>query len=176
MRFVRTVAALAAMLTAMLLQATVIAPLALPALISLPAVLVAAVALVDGPAVGMAFGFVAGLLADLGSSHPAGVLALAWTGLGVLCGRAAIGRSVRNDAVTTALCCTALSAAATILLAALHSGGTTVSLAVRELAPTFVGDVLIALVVVPVVRAFLRTETLRAPRPAFTELTVSRRG
>ena len=55
-----------------------VGPLTVPVPVSLPALLVAAVALVDGPGVGMAFGFAAGLLADLGSEHPAGVLALCW--------------------------------------------------------------------------------------------------
>jgi hypothetical protein len=67
---------LAALLTALLLQATLVGPLAMSVPVSLPAVLVAAVALVDGPATGMSFGFTVGLFADLGSSHPAGVLAL----------------------------------------------------------------------------------------------------
>ncbi len=35
---------------------------------------------------GMAFGFAAGLIADLGSAHPAGVLALCWLGVGLVCG------------------------------------------------------------------------------------------
>ena len=79
----RIAAALAGILTVLLLQATLVAPVCTPFAVSLPAVLVAAVALVDGPATGISFGFAAGLMADLGSRHPAGVLALCWLGVGL---------------------------------------------------------------------------------------------
>jgi rod shape-determining protein MreD len=170
------IAGLAAMITAMLLQGTLIAPLTQPIPISLPAVLVAVIALADGPGVGMSFGFAAGFLADLGSSHPAGVLALAWTGLGVVCGMAATRRTARQDALTAAICSAVATSFATGLLALVHSGGATWWPAVRDLVPTTVGDAVLALVVVVPVRAFLRTEALRAPRPVLTELKVARHG
>ncbi len=170
------IAALAAMITAMLLQATVLAPLTQPIPISLPAVLVAMIALVDGPGVGMSFGFASGLVADLGSAHPAGVLALAWTGLGVVCGMAATHRSAREDVVTAALCTAVATSLATVLLALVHSGGATASLAVRDLVPTAIGDALVALMIVVAVRALLHTEVLRAPREVLTELNVAPHG
>ena len=104
----RVAAALAAILTALLLQATVIAPATVPWPVSLPAVLVAAVALVDGPATGMSFGFAAGLIADLGSHHPAGVLALCWLGVGPAvrdAGRPAA--ALRRDALIAGVACDA---------------------------------------------------------------------
>lgn len=167
---IRIVAAVAAIITALLLQATLVAPLALPIPASLPAVLVAAVALVDGPGSGMAFGFVCGLGADLGSYHPAGLLALTWLGVGVLAGALADRRGVRADALTAALVCAAASAVATLLLTLVHSGGATAWLALRQLVPAGVLDGLLALAVVPAVRAFLRTDTLRAVQPQLAEL------
>ncbi|MGI8761294.1 MAG: rod shape-determining protein MreD [Jatrophihabitantaceae bacterium] len=173
----RVAVALAAALTALLLQATVIGPIASPVPVSLPAVLIAAVALVDGPGAGMAFGFSAGLLADLASTHPAGVLALCWTGVGIGCGLAAGRRSVRRDAATAAIMCAVAASAATLLLAVVSSGGATAWLAVRDLVPTGIGDALLALAVVPLVLAFLSTDSLRAAQPAMTELSFGgRRG
>src|SRR5947209_2068432 len=96
----RVAAAAAGIVTALLLQATLVGPLSGWVPISLPAVLVAAVGLVDGPATGMSFGFAAGLVADLASSHVAGVLALCWMGVGTLAGLVADRRSLRKDALT----------------------------------------------------------------------------
>ena len=84
----RLVAAAAAVLTALLLQAALVGPVSGLVMVSLPAVLVAVVALREGPATGLVLGFVCGLLADLGSTHPAGVLALVWLLLGAACGLA----------------------------------------------------------------------------------------
>lgn len=177
MRRPRIAAALAAMLTALLLQATLIGPIASPVPVSLPAVLVAAVALVDGPGSGMAFGFSAGLLADLGTSHPAGVLALCWMGVGVVCGLGADRHTVRRDATTAAIVCALAAAAATLLLAVIPSGGGSGWLAVRDVLPAGIGDALLALALVPAARALLRTDRLRAPQSAFTELRLgARRG
>jgi len=172
MRRTRVFAAMAAILTALLLQATLIAPWSEPVPVSLPAVLVAAVALVDGPGTGLAFGFAAGLLADLGSTHPAGVLAMCWLLVGVSCGLAADRATVRRDAATAALGCALAGALATVLLTVLHSGGATLGAAAAHLLPSLVGDALLALAVVPLVRAFLRTQSLRAPHPVLTELDV----
>ncbi|MCU1658063.1 MAG: hypothetical protein JWO57_2719 [Pseudonocardiales bacterium] len=164
MRRLRIAAALAAVPTALLLQATLVAPLTLPVPVSLPAVLVAAVALVDGPGVGMSFGFTLGLVADLGSNHPAGVLALSWLGLGIVAGSAAGRRSVRGDAATAAVLCTAASVVAALLLALVHAGGVSAWLAVRDSIPAGLGDALLALAIVPLVRAFLHGDALRAPQ------------
>lgn len=169
----RVAAALAAILTAMLLQATLIAPWTLPVPVSLPAVLVAAVALVDGPGSGMAFGFVTGLLADLGSTHPAGVLALGWLGVGLLCGLAADRCTIRRDAATAAVSCALATVVAGVLLAILHSGGTSVREVFVHVIPAGLGDVLLALVAVPLTRAFLHTDSLRAPHPPLGELDLA---
>jgi hypothetical protein len=115
----RVAAALAALLTALLLQATLIGPVTMPLPVSLPALLVAAIALVDGPGAGLAFGFAIGLIADLGSEHPAGVLALCWL----------LDTAVRSGILATLV------------------------------------DLGMALALVPLVRLFLHSDTLRAPRP-----------
>lgn len=170
----RVAAAIAAILTAMLLQATLIAPWTLPVPVSLPAVLVAAVALVDGPGSGMAFGFVAGLLADLGSTHPAGVLALSWLGVGLVCGLVAGRYGIRRDAATAAFVCAVASVVTGVLLTVLNSGGQRAADAFVHAIPAGLGDALLALAVVPLVRVFLRTDSLRAADPAITELDLVR--
>jgi len=172
----RVVAALAAMVTALLLQATLVAPATSPWLVSLPAVLVAAVALVDGPAPGMSFGFATGLLADLGSQHPAGVLALCWLGVGLLCGLAADRRSLRRDALTAGFVCGIASIVANALLFVVNTAAS-VSDAVVYAVPTALADALLAVVVLAVVRRMLRTDSLRAAHPVYTELALgARRG
>jgi rod shape-determining protein MreD len=168
----RIAAALAAMLSALLLQASIIGPLTAPVAVSLPAVLVAAVALVDGPATGMSFGFTLGLIADLGSTHPAGVLALSWLGIGVVCGRAAERRSVRGDAAAAALVCAVIGVGTTLLLSVVHAAGATAWVAVRDVIPAGLGDALLALAVIPLVRMFLRSESLRALHPVYGEISL----
>ena len=176
MRRARLAAALAGVLTALLLQATLIAPVAGAIPVSLPAVLVAAVALVDGPATGMSFGFAAGLTADLGSQHPAGVLALCWLGVGLVCGTVAERRRLRRDAVTAGLAAGFAGAAALLLLALVHRAGSVHDAAVYT-APAIAGDIVLALVVVAIVRRMLATDGLRAPHQVYTELAVgARRG
>ncbi|MDQ6849908.1 MAG: rod shape-determining protein MreD [Actinomycetota bacterium] len=160
----RAIAAITSMLTAMLLQATLVAPLTLPAPVSLPALTVAAIALVDGPGSGMAYGFAAGLVADLASLHPAGVLALCWLAVGLVCGLAANRGTVRRDAAVAAVVCAVGAAFATLLLTVLHADGATASRAASTSIPTLVGDALLALAVVPITRAFLHTGSLRGSR------------
>lgn len=162
------------MITALLLQAALVAPVTAPWPVSLPAVLVAAVALVDGPAAGMSFGFATGLLADLGSNHPAGVLALCWLGVGLLCGTVADRRSLRRDAMTAGLVCTAGASVATIVLAVTHSGANAPDAIVLAV-PTALVDALLAGAVLTLVRRMLRTETLRAPHPVHAEVVVADR-
>jgi cell shape-determining protein MreD len=142
--------------------------------VSLPAVVVAAIALVDGPAAGMSFGFAAGLMADLGSHHPAGVFALCWLGVGLLCGTVADRHSLRHDAVTAGLVCAGAGVVAGALLVIVHQGGTLGDLA-RDVLPAAGIDVLLAFVVVALVRRMLAGDTLRAPHPVFTELAVGNR-
>lgn len=172
----RLVAAMTGMITALLLQAALVAPVTAPWPVSLPVVVVAAVALVDGPAAGMSFGFATGLLADLGSNHPAGVLALCWLGVGLLCGMVADRRSLRRDAVTAGLVCAVGTSLATIVLAVTHSGAHATD-AIVQVVPTAVGDALLAFAALALVRRMLRTDSLRAPHPVYTEFVVAgRRG
>lgn len=171
---VRIAAAIAALLTCLALQAGVIAPLVLSVPISLPALLVAAVALSDGPGAGIAFGFAAGLVADLGSDHPAGVFALTWMGIGMVCGLAADKTSVRVDALIASGVAAVGAMVATGLLALVHSSGASIGLAVRDLVPTALGDLVIAIVLVPLVRRALRADALRAPRETVVLLGVDR--
>ena len=160
----RIAAALAAMLTALLLQATLVGPVTMPQQLSLPAVLVATVALQSGAGTGMSLGFATGLVADLGSAHPAGVLAACWLGVGVLCGLiVAMGRPFLAQVVLIGIVCGVGGGVATLLLTALGSPGATVDAAAHALLPSILGDVALAVFVVPVVRWFLRSGALRAP-------------
>ena len=86
MTIVRCAAGLAAIVSAMLVQATLVGPLVYPVPVSLPLILVVGVAVLSGPSTGIALGFGAGLLGDLTSHHPVGVLALTWLGAGVVAG------------------------------------------------------------------------------------------
>ncbi|HEV7193115.1 MAG TPA: rod shape-determining protein MreD [Jatrophihabitantaceae bacterium] len=176
MRYLRSVAALAAILTVSALQAALISPIAGSLPVSLPAVLVACVALADGAAVGMTFGFIAGLIADLGSSHPAGVLALTWTCLGVVCGMAATARSLREDVLTAATGVALTGAASSVLLAVVHSGGASTWGAIRDLAPCWVVAAALSCALVPLTRAFLNNSALRAAHPVLNEVRVVNRG
>ena len=167
----RVAAGIAGLITALLLQATLVAPVSESFPVSLPAVLVAVIALVEGPATGMAFGFATGLTADLGSQHPAGVLALCWLGVGVLCGLLADRRSVRRDALAAGLVCGMASGVAALLLVVVRSPGS-VQDAVTYAAPAALGDALLALLLIPLVRRMLSSDSLRAPHPVYTELVV----
>jgi cell shape-determining protein MreD len=160
----RLLAALTALVTALLLQATVVGPLAMWVPVSVPAVLVAAVALVDGPATGISFGFTAGLLADLGSNHPAGVLALSWLGLGLVCGLVADRRTVVGDALVVGGFGAAAALFTALVLTVVHAGGATAAAGLRTTLPAGLGDALLALAVAPLVRAALHTHRLRARR------------
>lgn len=180
----RIAAAVAALLTALLLQAAIVAPIFSPVPVSLVAVLVAAVALVDGPGAGMALGFSGGLVADLGSRHPAGVLALAWLTVGLLCGACAAPRlntglgalagppprhTLRRDVLIAAVVCALASTGASLLLVLTRSDGVVLDAAIRNAPAALLGDALLALAVVPLTRAALHSSVLRAPRP-LTEL------
>jgi cell shape-determining protein MreD len=162
----RIAAAIAALVTALLLQATVVGPALAPAPASLPALLVAAVALVDGPGTGLSFGFAVGLVADLGSEHPAGVLALCWLAVGLVCGMLSSTLSgVRRDAAIAALACGLAALISTGLIAAFARAGDGVVTALRLAVPATLLDAVLAFAVVPLVRLFLHSATLRAPRP-----------
>jgi len=170
----RVAAAAAAILTLLLLQAALVGPAVGSWAVSLPAVAVAAVAFVDGPATGMSFGFAIGLIADLGSSHPAGVFALCWLGVGLFCGRVVDRHSLRHDAVAAGLICGVTSSIATLILAVVHGRGS-FSSAFFGLIPAIVGDIVLAFAVVWTVRRMLDSDSLRKPNAVYTDLAVSAR-
>ncbi|HEY3632021.1 MAG TPA: rod shape-determining protein MreD [Jatrophihabitantaceae bacterium] len=158
----RVAAATAAVLTALLLQATVVGPAAMTAQLSLPAVFVAAVALESGAGTGITLGFAAGLVADLGSSHAAGLLALCWLGLGLGCGLLAdTYRGVLPQIVMAALASTAAIAVTTLGLTAVGEPGGTLLATVRGLLPSLLGEFVLAALVVPLTRRFLRSNALQ---------------
>ena len=163
----RIAAAIAALITALLLQATLIGAVSVPLPVSLPAVLVAAVALVDGPGAGIAFGFATGLIADLGSQHPAGVQALCWLGVGLGCGllRSPYSRLLRDVVVAAAAAGTAAGVATVVLRILDADGGASLDIAVRRGLAAVLVDGVLALAIVPLARLFLRSTSLRAPRP-----------
>jgi cell shape-determining protein MreD len=168
----RVIAAMAGIITVLLLQATLIAPLFVPWPVSLPAVVVGAVALVDGPATGMSFGFAAGLTADLGSHHPAGVLAMTWLGVGLLCGTVADRHSLRRDALVVGVACGLAAAVGSLLLALVRSSGGSVHDALVYCAPAGLADAALAFTVVAGVGRMLHADSLRAPHPVYTELVL----
>jgi cell shape-determining protein MreD len=167
----RIAAAAAGIVTALLLQATVVGPGCAPLAVSLPALLVAAVGLVDGPAPGMSVGFSAGLLADLGSRHPAGILALCWLGVGLVSGTLAERRRLRRDAVVAGVLAGLAGSVAGGLLVVVHDGGTLREIALHA-GPTIAVDILLAVPVVALVRRMLSSHTLRAPQPLGPELVL----
>lgn len=162
----RVAAAGAALVSALLLQATVVGPVSVPLPVSLPAVVVAAVALTDGPGTGLAFGFTSGLVADLGTQHPAGILALTWMVLGAGCGLGADPRAtVRRDAAVSAVLVTLTALFGGVLLAVLGADGVQLHELLTHAGPALLGDAILALGIVPLVRCLLRSELLRRPAP-----------
>jgi rod shape-determining protein MreD len=175
----RIAAALAGVLTVLLVQASLIGPLTFPVPVSLPALLVIVVALYAGPGVGMGLGFGTGLLADLGSDHPAGVQALVWMAAGVLAGKLggiATQRrfGLRGMAGLAAVLAALTSAWLSLLLAILGSHGATAWLALRDALPIGLVDALLGLLVVPAVRTVLRAQGIRSPRPDVTVIRADR--
>jgi rod shape-determining protein MreD len=99
-------AAAIAIVTAVILQAAVLARIPLPGgQPSLVLVLVVAIGLTAGGSAGLAAGFGAGLLTDLLSDHPVGVLALCFALAGFLAGllEADVQRSVLLPVVVVAV-------------------------------------------------------------------------
>lgn len=166
----RIAAAFAAIITALLLQASLIGPLTFPVPVSMPALIVTIVGVYAGPGVGLGLGFVIGLLADLGAAHPAGVQALCWMGAGLVAGTVGglateRGYGTRGVAGLAAALAAGASFAVTMLLAILGSHGATAWLALRDLIPVGLTDALLGLVLVPLIRALLRAQGVRVPRP-----------
>jgi len=160
----RVAAAAALILTALVLQATLIAPVTMPFPVCLPVVVVGCVALVSGPGTGISLGFATGLLADLGSSHPAGLLALLWLGVGIVCGL--LGdrlRTLRQGVIVMGVVALASSVLAGALMILIRHPDLTLGQLVVRAAPTAVGDILLAALVLPLARAMLNTDALRRP-------------
>jgi cell shape-determining protein MreD len=173
----RIAAAIAAVLTALVLQASFIGPVAVPLPISLPAVLVACIALVSGPGTGISLGFTAGLLADLGSEHPVGLLALAWLGVGVAAG--ILGEqlhSTREGAVVAGVLAAIASALGGLVLLVVHQADATLWQVGWRAIPAAVGDGVLAFALLPIVRAMLRTPALRRPPAPSTREWVGTNG
>jgi cell shape-determining protein MreD len=162
----RAAAAVAASLTALLLQGALIGPVSVPWPVSLPAVLVAATALSTAPATGMVLGFGTGLLADLAGDGTVGALALTWLLLGIAAGTIGglvrSGRGLAGQAVTVGALCTAATLGAVALDLALHPATRTDAgpVALSALAAGGV-ETALALAVLPLVGAVLRSPALR---------------
>lgn len=172
----RGAAGLAATITAVLLQATLVGPVTLPWAVSLPAVLVAATALLAGPATGTVLGFTVGLVTDLAGDHRVGVLALSWLLLGIAAGM--VGELVRGNharrvshAAAVAVLCAVATLGATCLDAALEPAARAdLGRAAVAVAPGAAGDAVLAFLLLPLVGWALRSPALR-PAPVFGSAT-----
>jgi rod shape-determining protein MreD len=166
----RIAMAAASVITVLLLQATLIGPLTFPVPVSLPVLVVVVVGIHAGPGVGLGLGFATGLLADLGSDHPAGVLALCWMASGSVAGivgglATERGYATRGVAGMAAVLGAASSWLVAMMLAILGSHAASAWLAFRDVIPVGLVEALLGLIVVPVVRAMLRSQGIRTPRP-----------
>lgn len=156
--------------TAVLVQTTLVAPLHLPyGWPDLVLVVVVSIALAGGPTAGMVAGFGAGLLADLLSDHPAGVLALVLCVVGFGTG---LLRDTGERRFVVLLAAVAAAAAAAILgyagiLAIIGSSRLDWRVVATYLPGSAAYDVILALIVVPAVTAMYRRldpETARGGR------------
>ncbi|SDJ35646.1 rod shape-determining protein MreD [Frankineae bacterium MT45] len=162
MTFQRLAAATAAILTALLLQATLIAPLSPWVPVSLPAVLVAAIGVRCGAGAGISVGFTTGLLADLGSAHPVGVLALTWMGLGIVSAALAeMLRGRRAEILFVGLASTLASTLVALLLVVLGKAGIAFESILTGFLPLLLADLLLAALVTPLVSRAASSESLR---------------
>jgi cell shape-determining protein MreD len=160
----RLIAASAAILTVLVLQAVVLTPLVVPLAISLPAVLVATVGVEVGVSAGLSVGFSVGLLADLASRHPAGVLALAWLLLGGGCGLLAEPRRrLLLSAIIVTLASGLCGLVTFLALNLLDAPAGSLRAGIALSGPSTIGDAALALLMVAAVRAVLRALRVRAP-------------
>jgi rod shape-determining protein MreD len=160
----RLIAASTAIVTALVLQASLLSALTAPLAVSLPAVLVASIGLQAGVSAGMSTGFCAGLLADLSSRHPAGVLALCWLVLGIVCGLLADPRRRLRWSLALVGAATALvGLLASGAIATLGAGGFELGQAAAVSAPTALANAAIAIAVLGPTKAVLRRH--QAPNP-----------
>lgn len=149
----------ATILTALLLQTTVITQLPLPgAAPDLLLVLVVAFALAEGPLSGMTTGFIAGLLADLSADHQLGRLALVYTVVGYIAG---LIEDDNDRSTVLPFATVALGAAAGVLVfaaegALLGDPRVTFGAMSRSLVSSVPYDVVLTPFVVPVVALLVR--------------------
>jgi len=149
----------ATVLTALLVQSTVLARLPLPGGVpDLLLVLVVAFALVEGPLSGTVTGFVTGLLADLGSDHELGRSALAYALVGYLVGLLQDDRPRSPALPLVAVAAASVGAVTTYALEGLLLGDPRISWSAfwHSLGGTVTYSVLLTPFVVPVVGALVR--------------------
>ena len=155
----RALLAAVLVVSAVLAQTTLIAPLHLPyGWPDLVLVVVVAIALAGGATAGMAAGFGGGLLADLLSDHPAGVLALLLCVVGFGCGLLPDGPRRRIPARLAVVAGAAVAAVLGYagLLAILGSPRLDWRVIAAYLPGSAAYDVILALIVVPAVSAMYR--------------------
>jgi rod shape-determining protein MreD len=149
-------AAAVAIVTAVILQAAVLARIPLPGgQPSLVLVLVVAIGLAAGGSAGLAAGFAAGLLTDLLSDHPVGVLALCFGLAGFLAGllEADVERTVLLPVVVVAV---ATAAVYLTYLGVLGLLGQSTADGAAAILGTVAYDVVLTPFVVPLVAAVTR--------------------
>ena len=145
--------------SALLVQTTVIARLPLPGSVpDLLLVLVLAYALIEGPLSGLVTGFSAGLLADLVADHQLGRLALAYAVAGYAVG---LLDEDSDRSMSLPFVAVGLGAASALLIFAaegvlLGDARVTVSAVLRGLTSSVTYDVLLTPFVVPVIGALVR--------------------
>lgn len=157
----RGLLAVAAVFTALLIQAVILNRLHLPGgWPDLPLLVVVAFALVGGPTYGVVLGFSAGLAADLlpPADHTLGRLALAYAVVGYLAG---LIEDVEERSVLTTVAVVAVaSGAAVVIFAAVGAlvgdGRITAHAVGRSLASTVIYDVMLAPFVVPLIASAVR--------------------
>ncbi|MFL6128924.1 MAG: rod shape-determining protein MreD [Mycobacteriales bacterium] len=145
-----------ALAVAVVLQSSVLARLPLPGgAPSLVLVLVVAVGLIGGASAGLATGFAAGLLTDLLSAHPVGLLALCFALVGFVAGllEADVERSVLLPMVVVAV---ATLAVGLTYLAVLGLLGRQAAGGIADLPGTAVYDVMLTPFVFPLVAVAAR--------------------
>lgn len=148
-----------ALLTAVIVQTAVVARLNLPfGQPDLILLTVVAIALSAGSWAGMLVGFAAGLLADLVSDHPAGMLALVLCLIGYACGlvSAANRRSVVLPLSAVAVAAVAATLGFAVLLALVGNPRLDWAVVGGSLPGSVTYDVILAVFVVPAVAALHR--------------------
>lgn len=155
----RRVIAAVLVITALLLQLVVVNGLGLPGgPPNLVLAVLLALALVEGPGPGMAYGFVGGLLGDALSSHAFGRLALAWTVACYLAGLVAPSDRFDERPIIVPVAVTAaLSGLATLGYAALAVVAGSAHEATTRIVEQAVAVTVYGAVMAPFIYLFVRT-------------------